>query len=298
MKSMTLKPLLWSLCFASLCANPCLAQSGGIEIFSGETLFAEGTRISLSHLYEQRTDLYQGSDTVDNSTDPEFTRSRLILGYTYGLGARFSIGGLLPVVDVEHSDNSGPSTGDTGFGDTTVFGKWRLYTADSPRGSRNLSIVGGIEAPTGQTGSVQPQPGSGSWDPFVAFAFTNSVRRWRFDSVALFKVNGTGTDNRDTGDEFSLGAAMAYRYLHRPYPGASHAARLGLLWQSQGSSSLSGSKVGDTGSERLYLRPALSFHPNPAIDISINVDLPLSQHYSGTQLGDDFRTFFAVGYRF
>ncbi|MFT7485549.1 MAG: hypothetical protein ACI9F9_001399 [Candidatus Paceibacteria bacterium] len=283
-----------TLCLLGLNA---FGQSGGIEIFSGETLFYDGTRISLAHLYEQGTDLYQGSDKAPNPDNREYSKQRLILGYNYGLNARLTIGALMPVVDPELGRDSG-QTGSAGLGDTTFFGKWRLYTHDRPQNSRNLSLVFGLETPTGRTGSVPPQPGSGSWNPFAAFALTEDIRRWRYDAVALFKVNTEGTGSLDMGDELSLSASVAYRYLHRPYPGASNSAKLGLLWQSQGSANTHGMAHDNSGSERLYLRPSLGFHPNPAIDISISFDLPLSQHYSGTQLGEDFRTFFAVGYRF
>lgn len=275
-----------------------LAQSGGIEIFAGETIFAKGTRLSVAYLYDQRTDLYAGSNEVADPQRREFQRQRLVLGYNYGLNSRVTVGALLPLVDPEQETLATGTTGDAGFGDLALFGKYRIYTRDRMRNSFNLSAIGGLELPTGHTGSVGPQPGSGSWDPFVALAATNSVDRFRYDAQVIYKWNTEGTLDYDGSDEWGVSVSAAYRYLHRPYPGASNSAKLGLTWQEETNASRAGLGVRNSGSERLFLSPALGFHPDPAIDISFKVDIPRYQHYEGEQLGYDFRAFLAFGYRF
>jgi hypothetical protein len=278
-----------------------IAQSGGIEIFSGETLFGSGTRLSTAYLYDQGSKAYSGSDEVADPNNADKQRDRYVLGYNYGLTPRVTIGALLPLVNLHRS--AGPDltrmhSSNAGFGDTTLFGKFRLHTTDKPQISSNLSFIAGVETPTGETGLTGPQPGSGSWDPFGAFAFTHSIKRWRFDNVALFKLNTEGTGDKDAGDEWSFQTSVGYRYLHQPYPGVSNSAKIGLLWQSQGHSTQNGARLANTGSEKLFLRPALGFHPNPAIDLGVAVEIPIHQHYSGTQVGDDFRLSVAWGYRF
>lgn len=37
------------------------AQDGGIEVFAAETLFASGTRVSLTHIYESKGSLRRGT---------------------------------------------------------------------------------------------------------------------------------------------------------------------------------------------------------------------------------------------
>ena len=273
------------------------AQEGGIEIFAGETLFEQGTRLSISHIYKAKGSLYRGSSEVANPTDRESSEQRLVLGWNYGLRPRVTVGALLPVVDPESRSNT-TTLGDSGIGDLAAFGKLRLYTSDSYRRSYNLSLVAGVETPTGRTGLVGPQPGSGSWDPFAAFAFTDSIRRWRFDAQVFYKWNTEGTDSYADSDVFSLGVTAAYRYLHRPYPGVSNNAKLGLLWKEEGRASSHGVADPDSGSHQLILRPGLGFHPIPAIDLSIRVDIPIYQHFEGEQLGLDYRTILAFGYRF
>ncbi len=297
----TWRALCAVLCTCVLGSTPGWAQSGGIEIFSGETLFGQGTRISAAYLYDQGSQLYRGSDQVADPDQADRRRERLVLGYNYGLAPRITIGALLPLTSLHNSTGPAGSrvhSNNAGIGDTTIFGKFRLHTTDKPLTSSNLSFVCGVETPTGETGLSGPQPGSGSWDPFGAFAYTHSYSRWRFDSLALFKANTQGTGDLDAGDEWSFSTSAGYRYLHRPYPGASNSAKIGLLWQSQGYDTKNGARQVNSGSERLYLRPSLGFHPNPAIDLGIAVEIPLQMHYSGAQVADDYRLSLAWGYRF
>jgi hypothetical protein len=288
-----------STALAILVLSPgALAQSGGIEIFAGETIFAKGTRLSVSYLYDQKTNLYEDSNKVSDPQQQEFRRQRLVLGYNYGWTSRVTVGALLPLEDADEESLGTHSTGDAGVGDLALFGKYRIYTRDRMRNSFNISAIGGIELPTGHTGLTGPQPGSGSWDPFAALAATNSVDRFRYDAQVIYKWNTEGTGGLNDSDEWGVTVSAAYRYLHRPYPGASNSAKLGLSWQEDTHASRGGVDLANSGSESLFLSPALGFHPVPAIDISFKVDIPLYQHYDGLQLGYDFRAFLAFGYRF
>ena len=292
----------------SLCASAA-AQDGGIEIFAGETLFAHGTRLSLAHIYRSRTDLYAGSSKTPDPLEREARDHRLVLGYNYGWTPRVTVGALVPLVSKENDllvGGSEATTSARGLGDVALFGKYRLYTKDAYRTSFNVSTILGIETPTGATSETEggvtlptpQQPGSGSWDPFLAVAATSSHGRWRFDGLLLYKLNTEGSRNYKDSDLFAAGLSAAYRYWHQPYPGPSHSARIGLIWREEGTARLGGTALPNSGASQLLLRPALGFHPIPAIDLSVSVDLPLYQHYDGQQLGLDFRTFIAFGYRF
>jgi hypothetical protein len=285
------------------------AQDGGIEIFAGETLFSHGTRVSVAHLFSQKSDLYAGSDTVADPTNAKQREHRMVLGYNYGWTPRVTVGALIPAVArrSEFIDMGGPaSLSSRGLGDVALFGKYRLFTRDAYRKSFNISVIAGLETPTGATGerdggqrlAASQQPGSGSWDPFFAIAATSSYGRWRIDGQIFYKANNQGSQDFEDSDLFAVGISAAYRYLHRPYPGASNAARIGLVWHELGSARQGGAQLANSGASRLILRTGLGFHPRPAIDISFNFDLPLYQNYDGAQLGLDYRTFLAFGYRF
>ena len=285
------------------------AQSGGIEIFAGETLFAQGTRVSIAHLFEQRGTLYRGSEEIPDPQDRRYQEQRVVLGYNYGLRSDVTLAALVPFVGKElRQQTPGGIDSDAayGLGDIALMGKWRFYRKDAPRTSTNFSLVGGVETPTGRTGVAsngQPlpaglQPGSGSWDPFLAVAGTYSYGRFRADAQVLGKWNTEGTTGYESGDDLVFSLSGAYRFWHEQYPGPSHSAKLGLLWRDKGSATQYGQHQPNSGYTELILRPGFTFHPSPGIDIVLAVDLPIDQNYEGVQLGLDFRSFAAIGIRF
>ena len=132
----------------------------------------------------------------------------------------------------------------------------------------------------------------------IALAATSSHGRRRLAGQLLDQLNTEGSRGYEDSDLFAAGVSAAYRSWQQPYPGPSHSARIGLIWREEGAARLSGVALPNSGAEQLLLRPALGFHPIPAIDLSMSVDLPLYQHYDGQQLGLGVRTFIAFGYRF
>ena len=90
-----------------------------------------------------------------------------------------------------------------GVGDIRLIGKYRFYREDSPLGSNQMSVIGGLELPTGDTtkrkdGVKLPpsrQLGSGGVDPFFAFAAGWISGHHAIEGGA--QVNGTGIVQRD-----------------------------------------------------------------------------------------------------
>ena len=62
------------------------------------------------------------------------------------------------------------------------------------------------------------QPGSGSWDPFIALSGNVSLDRFRFDASVFYKVNTKGAQQFDEGDFLSIQGSAAYRFLFTKYP--------------------------------------------------------------------------------
>ena len=290
--------------------NPSLgAQDGGIEIFAGETLFSQGTRVSLAHLYTQKTRLYDGSKRVSDPLDRKDIEHRTVLGLNYGLTSRITLAALLPYVDRRSTyvDQFGLARAHgRGLGDVALIGKYRMYTQDWSQGSFNVAVIGGVETPTGdrkehQDGRRVPadkQVGSGSWDPFGALAVTASQGRFRLDLVGFGKWNTEGAQSYDDSDVLSGTATLSYRFYHAKYPGPSHSVRLGAVWRHFTGAEENGHRVANKGGNQLLLRSGMTFHPSPEWDITFNVDVPLYQRYRGTQLGLDVRGSAAVGLRF
>jgi len=290
---------------ALLLASSVSAQSGGIETFAGETLFAEGTRVSLTSLVEQKDTLRSGTSSVKNPRNLSYTERREVLGIDHGLSRNLTFTLLVPRVSRRLSGRAGALRGE-GLGDVAVMTKWRFLHHTQERGATHVSLVTGVETPTGETrehdGGVRLppglQPGSGSWDPFAAVVATASRGLWRFDASVFHKLNRTGDQRYDEGDLTVLEAAVAYRFLHEQYPGPSASARLGLQWRHQERDHAAGRKVLASGAEEYFLRSGISWHPAPAWDLSISYDVPLRQDVRATQLSTDSRLKLALGLRF
>jgi hypothetical protein len=290
---------------ALLLAPAAAAQSGGIETFAGETLFAEGTRVSLTSLVERKDTLRSGTSSVRDPLNRSFTERREVLGVDHGLSRNLTFTLLVPRVSRRLSSTAGNLRGE-GLGDVAVMTKWRFMHHTQELGATHVSLVTGVETPTGETrehdGGVRLppglQPGSGSWDPFAAVVATASRGLWRYDASIFHKLNRTGDQRFDEGDLTVLDAAVAYRFLHERYPGPSASGRLGLQWRHKERDDAAGRTVLASGGEELFLRSGLSWHPTPAWDVSISYDVPLRQDARATQLTTDSRLKLAVGLRF
>jgi hypothetical protein len=281
------------------------AQSGGIELFAGETLFAEGTRVSFTSLVEHSDSLRSGTSKVADPADLSFTERREVLGLDHGLHKDLTVSMLVPWVSKRFSSTAGALRAD-GLGDVALMTKWRFHQDLRELGTTHFSLVTGVEAPTGETREKQGgvrlppgvQPGSGSWDPFAALVTTRSQGLWRLDGMLFHKLNRTGDQGLDRGDLTVVEGAVAYRFWHERYPGPTASARVGLQWRHEERDRVNGSKVLASGSEELLLRTGLGFHPTPAWDVSLSLDVPLRQDVRATQLTLDSRLKLAVGLRF
>lgn len=281
------------------------AQAGGIEVFAAETLFAQGLRVSFTHFDERQSDLYRGSHKVFDPLGRKLVIRRDILGIDYGVRPDVTLSVLLPWVRRRATSIAGSSSS-SGQGDMALLAKLRTHQQLWKQGAFNVAVIGGIEAPTGSTGErdaglrLAPgmQPGGGAWSPFVAVSATLDIARLRFDAKGFYKRHGEGAQDLQRGDFVSLEVDAAYRFLHTRYPGPTASAKLGLQWRRQSRDELAGSQVAASGSNALWWRAGLSYHPTPGSDLSLSLDVPMHQHLHGTQLGLDRRLVVAVGLRF
>jgi hypothetical protein len=296
--------VLW-LAALLLLAPTARAQSGGIQTFAGETLFAQGTRVSLTSFLERKGTLRAGSGSLADPTHRRLTEQREVLGIDHGLLRNLTFTVLLPRVS-RRMTSTGATQRSTGLGDVALMTKWRFMHQTRERGATHLSLVTGVEAPTGETrerdnGALLPpglQPGSGSWNPFAAVVLTSSQGLWRFDASVFHQLKRTGSQHYNQGDVTVLEAAVAYRFLHQRYPGHAASARLGLQWRRKGRDRAAGGAVLASGSEELFLRSGIGWHPTPAWDVSFSYDVPLRQDVRAVQLATDSRLRLAVGLRF
>ena len=287
------------------------AQDGGIELFSGNTIFESGSRVSLSHIYVSRGSLFSGSEEVANPLERSMLEHRMVLGFDHGVTPKLALSFLLPVVEKE-SKSLGPSGNSQvrGLADAALLAKYRFFSEYWSQSAFHASVIAGLELPTGSSEErdangflpFSMQLGTGSVDGIVGLGLTLSPGRYRLDLHAIYKANNEGDRDFSEGDYFSVGLDFAYRFYHAKYPGPSASAKISLHWRHEDPDELGGVNLGNTGLRELRIRGGLVYHPYPEIDLVALVEIPLYGTFKSLngegQLALDVRTFFGFGFRF
>ena len=220
-------------------ASPSFAQQGALELFVGETLFVGGTRAALTWLHVEDGGLALNGDTVANTEGIARDRDVVVASWATNLSRGLDLALVLPWIsnDARFGGSSGVlSTDDGGVGDLAFVLKRRLYNDVWNRGAWNVSVLGGVETPTGETsertnGELNPpglQPGSGSWDPFLGLASTWEQGRFRFDSQVFWQTFGEGDQDFEAGDVLSVELDVGYQALMTQYPGPTVSTKAGV----------------------------------------------------------------------
>ena len=294
------------MCAVFAFCNEASAQEGGIEVFAAQTLFEGGTRVTISHIYKRKGSFLSGTNEVIDPQLRLFEENRTVVSIDHGFTPDFAAVWLVPYVDRKMESVAAGTQRATGIGDMAMLGKFRFWKKDWKRSTAQLALIGGVEMPTGKTHAsaagvrLPPglQPGSGSWDPFIALSGNVSLDLFRFDASVFYKVNTEGAQQFDEGDFLSIQGSAAYRFLFTKYPGPTASASVGLQYRYQDHHKLAGVTVANSGSDELLLRFGIGVHPTPQWDVSVSVDVPIYQDMNGMQLAQDIRLFVGVGVRF
>ncbi len=285
-------------------------QEGGIEVFAAETLFGQGWRLSASHLYKRKGNVFRGDRHQNDPLDRLFEEQRFVAGVDYGVLPALTLSLLVPTVYKSQrqrvSGGGRERLESFGLGDVALLGKYRVFKRDWERGAFHLAVISGLEFPSGDTDADEDgvrlppalQPGLGAWNPVTALAANLELDLFRFDGLFFYKINTEGAQDFEAGDFIVVEFDAHYRFLHTQYPGPTASAKLGVQWRHEMRDELDGHRVRNSGADVIALRPGVSWHPLPQIDISVTLDVPIYRYVRGEQLVLDVRTFFAVGLRF
>ena len=157
-----------------------------------------------------------------------------------GINNNFSVGFSLPYVDrkniregeLEDSDPEAHLLGDsTGLGDGVLLFKYRF--AQNEQKQSHTSLIFGAKLSTGNTDEKEKdgkrfetefQPGSGSTDPMLGFAYHNTLKQFNFDTSLLYQFATEGTQDTDLGDAMFFNTAFSFQVTRRDEKGHDHAA--------------------------------------------------------------------------
>lgn len=228
------------------------------------------------------------------------------LGLAYGATENLTVGFRLPYH--LRNDVSEPEDGEievlgdsSGFGDLTAFGQYRFIHDASA--DRHGTLLFGIKTPTGRTQErnangnrfeAEQQPGSGSWDPFLGLAFSQSVGSTTYAASAVYTLVGEGTQDTDLGDLFAYSTAIAYRLDGS----TSVDLVLELNGQWREKQTVDDERERNSGAHQLYLSPGIRIGSASNVSLSLSFGLPLVENFNGDQDELDYRIQGTLSYRF
>ncbi len=279
-------------------ALPNQASAQG-EVFTGVTLFQEGTELSFRSIYLERS---RGS--VSDVTNLSIRSHILLANTTYGISSDLTAGITLPFLLERQSfrtaDGSNERVRNEGLGDISLSLKRRILRIDDVQRSHQVALIGGVKVPTGDR-SVRGRGlslGTGSWDPFVAVGWSEGWQYWDFDLSAFYKLNTEGARDIEEGDESVLEAELAYYPVRKAFPGPEYQVGLNLAWVHEFQDRVDGRRDRHSGGDRVYLTPFFSLAPRPDLRFEVAFSYPVIEDLRGDQLGENWRVSIALSYRF
>lgn len=166
-----------------------------------------------------------------------------------------------------------PATGqestDSGFGDTLLMAKWRIWKKDTgPIDTIRVALLGGVETPTGSDGF-----GSESFDPLIGATVTAIRERQGFNGAVRYKFNtGGATTWHGPGDgpadALFVDGACLYRLTPEVYDVNTKGALYGLVEMN--------GIYESNGDREIILAPGLMYEAK-SFAVELSVQLPVWQ---------------------
>lgn len=273
------------------CAGAPLLGSQSLESASKGNLV-----LGLTYEYNNISDLYNGSDRLNNKTQRRNTMTAL-LEANYGLTDRLALTGTFTLIRKRRTTGLqnpelSQSLTTSGVGDGLFMLKYVLHkqTLWEPY---QVAIGGGAKVPFGTTSlnnskglalNADMQPGTGAWDG-VVWSFVSKT--FLAQDVNVFLMNTfrrTGTNERfNTSDHYRFGNELvsvmgATRPLSNTF-----SLLVVAQYRSAGSDRLNGRALPNSGGKWVSLKPSLGYQLSNQLSIQLAGQQPVYQHLNGTQ---------------
>jgi hypothetical protein len=249
----------------------------------------------VSEVLTPRIDFENGVIVPDHHREIETQNSLVEIDMAYGVGARLTVAGSLPVInnrDHQHFDDVGtPEEAFANDASTSGFGDVRLGVRAALLVRPTNLLVGGlaVKFPTGEyrlldgdgtIGEPTIMPGSGSTDFIVSLHYAHTWSGPRLEGFlsGAHRLNTENDLRYLMGDETLLNAGVSRRSGDR------------LTWSMQlngrrtGRDLYIGTQVDSTGATYVNLSPGLSVHAGDGLSLYGFVQVPVYQRVNEAQL--------------
>ncbi|MEQ8953788.1 MAG: transporter, partial [Gammaproteobacteria bacterium] len=136
------------------------------------------------------------------------------------------------------------------------------------------------------------QPGSGSYDPIVGFAYSRQFASLNMDSSLVYTMTNEGSQQTDQGDSFKYNLALAY-----PLNGS-----LDLVMEVNGEwrdQEVRGSAViENSGGSHTYVSPGMRYRFRDGWSASVSYGMPVYENINGFQSEPDKRWIGTLSFSF
>ncbi len=233
--------------------------------------------------------------------------SQVFAGYNLNnhIGVQFN----LPVIYRSYGYQAERGS-ESGIGDVSLIGNFRLYERQSMDFTLSWTALGGVKFPTGSTSQLNPALpdfapgigghdltlGSGSYDGLLGTGF---FVRWRHLFLAggmQYAVRGEGAYGYQFANDWTwLGGPGVYLLMADEHTLTLQAVVAG---ETKGLDTLNGVATDDTGITSVFLGPQVSYTWSDRLSAQVGLDLPVSIVSSGEQIVPTYRIRAAVTWRF
>lgn len=307
-----------------------------ITTLGAQTLVKSQQVVGLQYQYlsldELSDEVLQASDEALHSVG-EFSQASI--GYSLGISDKLTLSTALPYVSRDdfreashdhhdeaeelghHADEEGAEHRDeevepegevtssdiSGLGDLSLLGRYAL----NDKASNNLyALLVGIKTPTGSTSEklsngeraeVEHQPGSGSWDALLGFAYSVPLSaEWDFSSNLLYQLTTEGKRDTEMGDSLMYNAAIVWSPASHSHHGDAHANHIDQSWQFvlelngewRDKTELDGSNDRNTGGNVIFGTAGLRWGYS-AWSTFLSLATPMHTNFNGVQSEPDWR---------
>jgi hypothetical protein len=233
--------------------------------------------------------------------------SQVFAGYNFNnhIGVQFN----LPVIYRSYGYQAERGS-ESGIGDVSLIGNFRLYERHSMDFTLSWTALGGVKFPTGSTSQLNPALpdfapgigghdltlGSGSYDGLLGTGFFVRWRHVFLTGGMQYAVRSEGAYGYEFANDWTwLGGPGVYLLMADEHTLSLQAVVSG---ETKGLDTLNGVATDDTGITSVFLGPQVSYTWSDRLSAQVGVDLPVSIVSSGEQVVPTWRVRAAVTWRF